>query len=458
MNNSAVPCPAWCSFSLNNCARFLSFKLLLPPKQLLRFFCRSETFSAKRSPPCFRAFLQFFHNNLPVFSQARSGIPINNCAHFLTDHESLAFKKDCLIFFMLCAVYQKLIPPILSCHVQFPTQQLRFFLSGPLLISTIAPFSSCFTPCRFIPKIFPSCSSSPFPFGGGKAAAAETKFWRWGFCGEEAARGRKMIGKLFGLLVKKPLRPAQNSAGLDFGERKRQGVEKQSPRLLGQNVGDFVDWNRYGAEKKGAKLFGGKPPLAGQNSAGLDFVERKRHAAENSLHDKMYGSFSGKNGTWRKKSVESCLDESGTGTDKILMVGISWEGFGGEETARGRKKASNIDKVKSALCPKNGRGVGGEKTALEQANCKGVFGKKTARGGKMGSKLFVGKPPRDGQNSGSVKAALGRKNESRAGVQKTAMGQAKCRRVFVGKTAHFVQRKRHGEEKMPLWLIGCKPP
>ncbi|KRY98362.1 hypothetical protein T11_2373, partial [Trichinella zimbabwensis] len=32
--------------------------------------------------------------------------------------------------------------------------------------------------------------------------------------------------------------------------------------------------------KMRAKLFGGKPPQDGQNSCGVDFMERKRHVAE----------------------------------------------------------------------------------------------------------------------------------------------------------------------------------
>ncbi|KRY64308.1 hypothetical protein T11_16288, partial [Trichinella zimbabwensis] len=71
-----------------------------------------------------------------------------------------------------------------------------------------------------------------------------------------------------------------------------------------------------------AKLYGGKPPRDGQNSGGVDFVERKRHGAE--------------------------------------------------------RKPARLVQEKAALCPKNGREVGGEKTALGQANCRGVFGEETA--------------------------------------------------------------------------------
>ncbi|KRY99555.1 hypothetical protein T11_3070 [Trichinella zimbabwensis] len=81
--------------------------------------------------------------------------------------------------------------------------------------------------------------------------------------------------------------------------------------------------------------------------------------------------------------VQSCLRESRPRSDKIQVVWILWKGNG-----TGQKKASNVVLVKSALCRKNRRGVGGGKTALGKAKCRGVFEEKTARGGKMRAKLF----------------------------------------------------------------------
>ncbi|KRZ01714.1 hypothetical protein T11_7795 [Trichinella zimbabwensis] len=176
--------------------------------------------------------------------------------------------------------------------------------------------------------------------------------------------------------------------------------------MLGGFCGEKGTWR-----KNVGNVVWGKSPREGQNSAGVDFVEGKRHRAEKRpplLIRKRHMA---------EKCVQSCLRETAPGQTKCR-----WCGFRGEETAQGRKEASKVVHVKAALCPKNGRGVGGQKTPLRQAKCWGVLVEKSARGGKMRAKLFGGKPPRDGQNSGGV---------------------------------DFVERKRHRAEKKPPTLMGC---
>ncbi|KRZ66005.1 hypothetical protein T10_6172 [Trichinella papuae] len=134
-------------------------------------------------------------------------------------------------------------------------------------------------------------------------------------------------------------------------------------------------------------------------------------------HRKCRG-FCGESGTWRKNAC------------KIL----------GKGNGTGQKKSFMVDRVKASLSRKNGRGVGGEKTALGQAKCKAVFGGNTARGGKKASMVDR---------------------------EKTARGGEMRAKLFGGKLPHarqnsagldFVERKRHGAEKKPLWLVGYKPP
>ncbi|KRZ00182.1 hypothetical protein T11_1501, partial [Trichinella zimbabwensis] len=113
--------------------------------------------------------------------------------------------------------------------------------------------------------------------------------------------------------------------------------------------------------KNAVKVVCGMSPQDGQNSAGVDFVDGKRHGA-------------GKRHV-AEKCVQSCLGESRPRSDKILVVWILlkgnrtgqrksphvvlvvwilWKGNG-----TGQKKGSKVVVVKSALGRKNGRGVSG---------------------------------------------------------------------------------------------------
>ncbi|KRY98975.1 hypothetical protein T11_16080, partial [Trichinella zimbabwensis] len=186
-----------------------------------------------------------------------------------------------------------------------------------------------------------------------------------------------------------------------------------------------------------AKLFGGKPPRDGQNSGGVHFVEKKRHAAERKppwLFRDVLGEKTARGGKMRAK----LFGGKPFGTDEILVVWILYR-----ENGTGRKESLQDCSGESRAGPKNGRGV---------------FVEKTARGGKMRAKLFGGKPPQDGQNSGGVDYMEWRRHGAerkpprlfRVGVEKTVLGQANCGRVFVEKTA------RGG--KMRAKLFGGKPP
>ncbi|KRY99376.1 hypothetical protein T11_4951 [Trichinella zimbabwensis] len=177
------------------------------------------------------------------------------------------------------------------------------------------------------------------------------------------------------------------------------------------------------------KLFG-KASRDGQNCGGVHFVERKRHGAERKP-PRLFSGVGGEKTALGEANCKGVFGGETAGGGKMrakLFWGkaapglrkFRWCGFCGEETARGRKEASKVVRLKAALTLKNGRVVGGEKTALKQANCRGVFGEKTARGGKMRAKLYGGKPPLDGQNSGGV---------------------------------DFVERRRHGAERKPPRLF-----
>ncbi|KRY98722.1 hypothetical protein T11_9336 [Trichinella zimbabwensis] len=161
-----------------------------------------------------------------------------------------------------------------------------------------------------------------------------------------------MLSKLFG---KKPPRDGQNCGGVDFVERKRHGAEKKPPTLgvgggktaLGQAKcwGVFVAKTARGGKMR-AKLFVGKPPQDGQNSAGVDFGEGKGHGAEKKPPwlmgrkppwvKKMDRELVGRKRHWGKQIVGEFWGENGT-----------WWKYA--ETARGRKKASKIVQVKTAL-------------------------------------------------------------------------------------------------------------
>ncbi|KRZ66006.1 hypothetical protein T10_2890 [Trichinella papuae] len=94
----------------------------------------------------------------------------------------------------------------------------------------------------------------------------------------------------------------------------------------------------------------------------------------------------------------------------------------------------------------------------------------------MRTKLLGGKLPWDGKNSGGVDFVEGKRHEAErkppmlmGGVlgEKTARGGKIRAELFRGMLSSarqnsagldFVERKRQGTEKKPLWLIGCKPP
>ncbi|KRZ66009.1 hypothetical protein T10_4026 [Trichinella papuae] len=70
----------------------------------------------------------------------------------------------------------------------------------------------------------------------------------------------------------------RQKVAMEFKNGRGVGWEKTA---LGDRKcrGDFAEKAARGG-KMLAKLFGGKLPLARKNSAGIDFVERKRHRAE----------------------------------------------------------------------------------------------------------------------------------------------------------------------------------
>ncbi|KRZ65189.1 hypothetical protein T10_3512 [Trichinella papuae] len=249
-----------------------------------------------------------------------------------------------------------------------------------------------------------------------------------------------MRAKLFG---GKLLRSRQNSAGSDFVERKRHGEEKKPPWLIGckppwsLKMEGVLKAARGG--KMRAKLFGGKLPHARQNSAGLDFGERKRHGAEKkppwligckppwSL--KMEGVLVGKKRHWGTEN----------GKASQCQTKICWIRFCGKETARGGKKASKVCKLKDAM----GKKIEGELGQRNRIRVDKIFCvKETARDRE---KAFV---------DNRVKAALVRKNGRGIGGEKTeaALGRTKFRwGGFCGKLTVKGRKK-------PPWLIGCKPP
>ncbi|KRZ66704.1 hypothetical protein T10_319 [Trichinella papuae] len=235
----------------------------------------------------------------------------------------------------------------------------------------------------------------------------------------------------------KPRGAGQSSAGKDFVVWERHMAEKSRLRceegsrpgtdknLVGESPSARKKLKRSWSVENGIgadKIEGRFPGESGTwqknagkvvwvwNSGGVDFMGRKRHGAERKPPRLFRGDFVEKTVYGGKRIVEICFGECSPGGTKFW-----WWGFCGEATARAEKKPPIL--------------------------IRGVYGEKAARGGKMGAKLFVGKPPRDGQNSGSVKAALGQKNGNGVGGEKTALGQAKCRRVFVGKAARGVKRR-----------------
>ncbi|KRZ01719.1 hypothetical protein T11_10 [Trichinella zimbabwensis] len=146
----------------------------------------------------------------------------------------------------------------------------------------------------------------------GKAAKERTKFLWCGFCGEKTGRCRKEAYKV--VLVKAAL-GRKNGRGGSFGEKTTRGGKMRS------------------------KLFGGKPPRDGQNSGGVDFVEKKRHGAE-------------KKPPRRKLHVAGKCRQSCSGKVTPRRTKFSWCGFCGRETTQGRKKASIADGVKADLVEK----------------------------------------------------------------------------------------------------------
>ncbi|KRZ64936.1 hypothetical protein T10_11049 [Trichinella papuae] len=171
-----------------------------------------------------------------------------------------------------------------------------------------------------------------------------------------------------------------------------------------QNVEEFWRRTRHVAKKCVQSYFGGKLPHARQNSAGLDFVERKRHGAGKKppwligckppWSFKMEGVLVGKKRHWgtenvgeflrRKRHVaencsQTCLGEGAQGRTKF-----SWCGFWGRETARWRKEASKVVEVKAAPWS-----FAGENGTWLKNGCKVVWGKAAPGRTKFGGVDFV---------------------------------------------------------------------
>ncbi|KRZ66020.1 hypothetical protein T10_11055 [Trichinella papuae] len=239
-----------------------------------------------------------------------------------------------------------------------------------------------------------------------KAAPARRIIWWWGFSGEVTAGCGKRASKT--VRVKAAL-GRKNGSG--------PGVEKTA---LGQAKCRRVFVGKTaGGVKRRAKLFGEKPPRS---------------------EEILVGNFGGEHGTLRKNACKAVWGKAAPCQTKFCCFR-----FCAKETARGRKKASMVDRVKAALGRKNERGIGREKTGSfwgekgewRKIACKIVWEKAALGRTKLWWSGFCGKETARAEKKASMvdrpKAALSHKNGRAVAGEKTALGHRKCRGVVAEK-------------------------